>query len=111
VPILNNFNSFKSSKKCLVAMMEYTSLEKATGNFSDTNVLGVGGFGCVYKANFDGGFVAAVKRLGGEDQEYEKEFEVMIVCDIGSSPIPVLCQYVVLLAEYALVVFEFGRMS
>jgi hypothetical protein len=76
VPILNNFNSFKSSKKCLVAMMEYTSLEKATGNFSDTNVLGVGGFGCVYKANFDGGFVAAVKRLGGEDQEYEKEFEV-----------------------------------
>ncbi|XP_051194844.1 probable receptor-like protein kinase At1g80640 [Lolium perenne] len=75
VPILNNFNSFKSSKKCLVAMMEYTSLEKATGNFSDTNVLGVGGFGCVYKANFDGGFVAAVKRLGGEDQEYEKEFE------------------------------------
>ncbi|KAM0879785.1 hypothetical protein ACQ4PT_034011 [Festuca glaucescens] len=75
VPILNNFNSFKSSKKCLVAMMEYTSLEKATGNFSDSNLLGVGGFGCVYKANFDGGFVAAVKRLGGEDQEYEKEFE------------------------------------
>uniref|UniRef100_A0ACD5Z7Q9 Uncharacterized protein n=1 Tax=Avena sativa TaxID=4498 RepID=A0ACD5Z7Q9_AVESA len=75
VPMLNRFNSFKASKKCLVAMMEYTSLEKATGNFSESNVLGVGGFGCVYKANFDGGFVAAVKRLGGEDQEYEKEFE------------------------------------
>jgi hypothetical protein len=87
VPILNRFNSFKASKKCLVAMMEYTSLEKATGNFSENNVLGVGGFGCVYKANFDGGLVAAVKRLGGEDQEYEKEFEVIIVCGIGCSPI------------------------
>lgn len=62
-----------------MAMMEYTSLEAATGNFSERNVLGVGGFGCVYKANFDGGFVAAVKRLGCEGQEYEKEFEVMIV--------------------------------
>uniref|UniRef100_A0ACD5YI54 Uncharacterized protein n=1 Tax=Avena sativa TaxID=4498 RepID=A0ACD5YI54_AVESA len=75
VPMLSRFNSFKASKKCLVAMMEYTSLEKATGNFSESNVLGAGGFGCVYKGNFDGGFVAAVKRLGGEDQEYEKEFE------------------------------------
>uniref|UniRef100_A0A453NH71 Protein kinase domain-containing protein n=1 Tax=Aegilops tauschii subsp. strangulata TaxID=200361 RepID=A0A453NH71_AEGTS len=76
VPILNRFNSFKATtKKGLVAMMEYASLEAATGNFSESNVLGVGGFGCVYKANFDGGFVAAVKRLGCEGQEYEKEFE------------------------------------
>ena len=87
MPMLNRFNSFKASKKCLVAMMEYTSLEKATGNFSESNVLGVGGFGCVYKANFAGGFVAAVKRLGCEGQEYEKEFEVMIVCGIGCSHI------------------------
>ncbi|XP_048538099.1 probable receptor-like protein kinase At1g80640 [Triticum urartu] len=75
VPILNRFNSFKATKKGLVAMMEYASLEAATGNFSESNVLGVGGFGCVYKASFDGGFVAAVKRLGCEGQEYEKEFE------------------------------------
>lgn len=76
--MLSKFNSFKATKKGLVAMMEYASLEAATGNFSESNVLGVGGFGCVYKANFDGGFVAAVKRLGCE---YEKEFEVMIVLD------------------------------
>ncbi|KAE8804192.1 Serine/threonine-protein kinase PBS1 [Hordeum vulgare] len=75
VPILNRFNSFKATKKGLVAMMDYASLEAATGNFSESNVLGVGGFGCVYKANFDGGFVAAVKRLGCEGQECEKEFE------------------------------------
>ena len=41
--------------------------------------LGVGGFGCVYKANFDGGFAAAVKRLGSETQNCDKEFEVMII--------------------------------
>ncbi|XBH77539.1 hypothetical protein VPH35_104006 [Triticum aestivum] len=75
VPILNRFNSFKATKKGLVAMMEYASLEAATGNFSESNVLGVGGFGCMYKASFDGGFVAAVKRLGCDGQEYEKEFE------------------------------------
>lgn len=75
VPILNKFNSFKASKKDLVAMMEYASLEAATGNFSESNVLGIGGYGCVYKANFDGGCVAAVKRLGREGQECGKEFE------------------------------------
>ena len=76
---MNRFNSFKATKKGLVAMMEYASLEAATGNFSESNVLGVGGFGCMYKASFDGGFVAAVKRLGCDGQEYEKEFEVVIV--------------------------------
>lgn len=60
-------------------MMDYTSLEEATGKFSESNVLGAGGFGCVYKAYFDGGIVAAVKRLGGGGQECEKEFEVIIV--------------------------------
>jgi hypothetical protein len=80
VPMLNNFNSFKSSKKGAPAMMDYTLLEAATGKFSESNVLGAGGFGCVYKANFDAGAVAAVKRLGGGGQQCEKEFEVMIVC-------------------------------
>ncbi|TVU03108.1 hypothetical protein EJB05_51361 [Eragrostis curvula] len=75
VPMLNSYNSFKSSKKGAPAMMDYTALEAATGKFSESNVLGVGGFGCVYKANFDGGDVAAVKRLGGGGQECEKEFE------------------------------------
>ncbi|XP_062223886.1 probable receptor-like protein kinase At1g80640 [Phragmites australis] len=75
VPMLNSFNSFKTSKNGAAAMMDYASLEAATGKFSESNVLGVGGFGCVYKANFDRGVVAAVKRLGGGGQECEKEFE------------------------------------
>lgn len=80
MPMLNSFNSFKASKKGAPAMIDYPTLEVATGKFSESNVLGADGFGCVYKANFDGGIVAAVKRLGGGGQECEKEFEVLIVC-------------------------------
>ena len=79
MPMLNSFNSYKTSKKSAAVMMDYTSLEAATGKFSESSVLGVGGFGCVYKANFDGGFAAAVKRLGSETQNCDKEFEVMII--------------------------------
>ncbi|KAG2607540.1 hypothetical protein PVAP13_4NG252444 [Panicum virgatum] len=75
VPILSKFSSFKTSRKGLVAMIEYPVLEAATGKFSESNVLGVGGFGCVYKAVFDGGVTAAVKRLESGGPECEKEFE------------------------------------
>lgn len=79
VPILSKFSSHKTSRKGLVAMIEYPLLEAATGKFSESNVLGVGGFGCVYKAVFDGGVTAAVKRLEGGGPECEKEFEVTIL--------------------------------
>jgi hypothetical protein len=75
---LSKFSTVKMSKKGLVAMIEYPSLEAATGKFSETNVLGVGGFGCVYKAAFDGGATAAVKRLEGGGPDCEKEFEVIV---------------------------------
>ncbi|XP_051203732.1 probable receptor-like protein kinase At1g80640 [Lolium perenne] len=75
VPILSKFSTVKMSKKGLVAMIEYPSLEAATGKFDEGNVLGVGGFGCVYKAAFDGGATAAVKRLEGGGPDCEKEFE------------------------------------
>lgn len=78
MPMLNSFNSYKTTKKSAAAMMDYSSLEVATEKFSERNVLGVGGFGSVYKANFDGGFAAAVKRLDGGAHDCEKEFEVIV---------------------------------
>ncbi|AQK69087.1 Phytosulfokine receptor [Zea mays] len=74
-PMLNSFGSYKTTKKSAAAMMDYTSLEAATENFSESNVLGFGGFGSVYKANFDGRFAAAVKRLDGGAHDCKKEFE------------------------------------
>ncbi|KAL6874107.1 hypothetical protein ACP4OV_014189 [Aristida adscensionis] len=74
-PILRKFNSLKASRKGLVAMIEYPSLEAATAKFSESNVVGVGGFGRVYKAVFNGGVTAAVKRLDGGEPECESEFE------------------------------------
>jgi hypothetical protein len=83
VPILSKFNSFKMARKGLLAMFEFSSLESATNNFSESNLLGVGGFGCVYKAKFEGGLLGAVKKLEGGNADCEKEFEVNengIVC-------------------------------
>lgn len=76
VPILSKFNSFKTARKGLVAMFEFSSLESATDKFSESNLLGVGGFGCVYKAKFEGGLLGAVKKLEGGSADCEREFEV-----------------------------------
>ena len=66
-------------KKGSVPLIEYKLLEKATDNFRDSNVLGEGGFGCVYKARLDDNFYAAVKKLNCENHDAEREFEVMFV--------------------------------
>ncbi|KAI3495255.1 hypothetical protein L1887_37503 [Cichorium endivia] len=44
-------------------LFDFKTLAMATNNFSDTNKLGQGGFGCVYKATLTEGEVVAVKRL------------------------------------------------
>ncbi|KAL4563135.1 hypothetical protein LXL04_027168 [Taraxacum kok-saghyz] len=44
-------------------LFDFTTLAIATNNFSDTNKLGQGGFGCVYKGTLMEGEVVAVKRL------------------------------------------------
>ena len=49
MPMLNSFNSYKTSKKSAAVMMDYTSLEAATGKFSESSVLGVGGLGVCTK--------------------------------------------------------------
>ncbi|KAK6284851.1 hypothetical protein POUND7_003803 [Theobroma cacao] len=75
-PIVDRFNSlWMASKKGSVAVIEYQLLEVATNNFQESNVLGEGGRGRVYKAHFDEKFLAAVKKLDGGGQDAEREFE------------------------------------
>ncbi|KAH7443223.1 hypothetical protein KP509_02G026400 [Ceratopteris richardii] len=50
----------------------YSEIQKATDDFS--SVIGKGGFGTVYKARFEDGLVAAVKRMSRVSRQREKEF-------------------------------------
>ncbi|KAL4319916.1 hypothetical protein GQ457_18G003050 [Hibiscus cannabinus] len=62
--------------------MDYQILENATDKFHPGNILGEGGFGSVYKAQFSDGSFAAVKKLDctGQDTEKEYENEVGLLC-------------------------------
>lgn len=59
----------------------YDELVVATAGFARSNLLGEGGFGCVYKGVLPGGKLVAVKQLkvGGEqgDREFHAEVEII----------------------------------
>ena len=76
-PIMVNSLRMANSKGSL-AIFDYPSLEAATNNFQESNHLGEGGCGHIYKAHFDEKLLAAVKRIDGVTQDMEREFEVMI---------------------------------
>ncbi|CAH8348240.1 unnamed protein product [Eruca vesicaria subsp. sativa] len=63
------------------ALFLYDELGKATNGFSQENLLGEGGFGCVYKGILPDGRVVAVKQLkigGGQgDREFKAEVETL----------------------------------
>lgn len=79
-PILGKISSLQtSSKKGSLSVIEYRFLEAATNGFSGSSILGEGGSGHVYKACFDDGFLAAVKRLDSQRKDLKKEFENEVV--------------------------------
>lgn len=78
-PFLSKFSSIKMvGKKGCVPVIDYKQIEKATGNFKESNILGEGGFGCVYKARLDDNLDVAIKKLNCESQYAEREFEVLM---------------------------------
>ncbi|KAL0741122.1 hypothetical protein Bca4012_082635 [Brassica carinata] len=64
-----------SSNQGYVQRFDSKTLEKATGGFKDSNVIGQGGFGCVYKASLDSNTKAAVKKIENVSQEAKREFQ------------------------------------
>ncbi|KAF7849308.1 hypothetical protein BT93_L0989 [Corymbia citriodora subsp. variegata] len=75
-PFLGKFSSLKTvSRKSSVAFFENKLLEKASNSFSDSNILGVGGFGRVYKARLDDNKHVAIKKLDCGSQDAVREFE------------------------------------
>ncbi|KAI4328201.1 hypothetical protein L6164_020575 [Bauhinia variegata] len=63
---------------------KYSTLEKATGSFDDTNKLGQGGFGTVYKGVLPDGREIAVKRLYFNNRHRAADFcnEVNIISSV-----------------------------
>ncbi|XP_055812602.1 probable receptor-like protein kinase At1g80640 [Solanum dulcamara] len=79
-PVMRKFNSLKSTyiRKTFVSLMEYKTLESATNNFQESEILGEGGFGCVYKAKLEDNLYVAVKKLQGGTHDAIKEFETEV---------------------------------
>ncbi|KAG6383156.1 hypothetical protein SASPL_157097 [Salvia splendens] len=65
-------------------VMKMTTIVQATNNFSMENMIGVGGFGPVYKGNMPSGEEIAVKRLSRSSGQGLEEFrnEVMVIAKL-----------------------------
>lgn len=76
-PITSKFSSMRMvGKKGSVAFFNYNAIVKGTSQFSDGNILGEGGFGCVYRAQLDDNFLVAVKKINNGIPDAEREFQV-----------------------------------
>ncbi|KAE8663430.1 trafficking protein particle complex subunit 9-like isoform 1 [Hibiscus syriacus] len=77
-PFLGKFKSTRMvPKEGFASFMDYKKLAEATNKFHQNNILGIGGFGCVYKAQFVDGSYAAVKKLECSSHDAEQEFQVL----------------------------------
>ncbi|KAJ1291338.1 hypothetical protein BS78_02G309200 [Paspalum vaginatum] len=71
-------------KKCELPLFSFEVVAAATGDFSDANKLGEGGFGHVYKGRLPGGEEVAVKRLSRSSGQGLEEFknEVILIAKL-----------------------------
>ncbi|CAN1826545.1 Protein NSP-INTERACTING KINASE 1 [Linum perenne] len=86
MPMSMNLNGTESKHEEVslgnLRRFQFRELQVATGNFSNKNILGKGGFGNVYKGTLHDGTIVAVKRLkdgnaaGGEIQ-FQTEVEMI----------------------------------
>uniref|UniRef100_M8BQ84 Cysteine-rich receptor-like protein kinase 10 n=1 Tax=Aegilops tauschii TaxID=37682 RepID=M8BQ84_AEGTA len=65
-------------------LVSFEEISIATNNFSNSNMIGRGGFGVVYKGIFGGGKEAAVERLGKSSRQGADEFknEVILIAKL-----------------------------
>ncbi|CAA0827645.1 Protein kinase superfamily protein [Striga hermonthica] len=71
-PIALESRKLQDGPPCMFRKFSYRETKKATNNFS--TVIGQGGFGVVYKGEFQDGLVAAVKRMSKVSEQANDEF-------------------------------------
>ncbi|CAA0396213.1 unnamed protein product [Arabidopsis thaliana] len=59
--------------------LDYRTIQTATNDFAESNKIGRGGFGEVYKGTFSNGKEVAVKRLSKNSRQGEAEFKTEVV--------------------------------
>ncbi|KAA8536890.1 hypothetical protein F0562_029368 [Nyssa sinensis] len=74
----NNSGRYPPSKFKGVQVFTYKELEVATDGFSESNVIGNGGFGVVYRGVLSDGTVAAIKMLQREGKQGERAFRIEV---------------------------------
>ncbi|KAL3514870.1 hypothetical protein ACH5RR_027587 [Cinchona calisaya] len=57
----------------------FKELAMATQNFREANLIGEGGFGCVYKGRIESGMIVAIKQLNHEGLQGNQEFIVEVL--------------------------------
>ncbi|XP_071697437.1 probable receptor-like protein kinase At1g80640 [Rutidosis leptorrhynchoides] len=68
-------STFKpNGQKPTVEIMDYNLLKTATKDFHESEILGSGGFGCVYNGQLEDNLFVAVKRLDNRTRDAVKEF-------------------------------------
>ncbi|KAF3332763.1 proline-rich receptor-like protein kinase PERK8-like protein [Carex littledalei] len=93
-----------SSQSCFA----YEELYEITGGFAPENILGEGGFGCVYKGTLSDGKDVAVKQLKGGGGQGEREFqaEVEIISRVHHRHLVSLVGYCIS-EDHRLLVYDF----
>jgi hypothetical protein len=86
----------------------FDELYDITGGFARENVLGEGGFGCVFKGTLGDGKVVAVKQLKGGGGQGEREFqaEVEIISRVHHRHLVSLVGYCIA-EDHRLLVYDF----
>lgn len=97
-------NNHNGSKSCF----SYEEILEMTGGFSRENLLGEGGFGCVYKGWLPDGRCVAVKQLKAGSGQGEREFqaEVEIISRIHHRQLVSLVGYCIV-EQHRMLVYEF----
>lgn len=74
---MDRFSSLKMvNRNVSILVMDLKMLERATDGFKESNILGQGAFGCVYKGMLDDDMYIAVKKLDCGSQDASKVYEV-----------------------------------